>query len=91
MYWLTSVMNRLGDIINKWRHTLDLEPITARIGPVLVEHLKVPFTYNWSPAFGPKPVDWGKHIGMLTYSALSITLLTPYRCLRFLFPRPTDL
>lgn len=34
-------------------------------GPSLVEVLKVPFTYCWSPALIPKPQDWESHIGML--------------------------
>ncbi|KAF3047760.1 hypothetical protein E8E12_011621 [Didymella heteroderae] len=58
--WLT--WQGLGDIINSWRNTLDLEPIPATVGPVLVENLKVPFTYCWSPALVPKPPDWGEHI-----------------------------
>ncbi|KAJ4298054.1 hypothetical protein N0V90_005953 [Kalmusia sp. IMI 367209] len=58
--WLT--WQGLGDIINKWRQTLDLEPIPATVGPVLAELLKVPFTYCWSPALVPKPPDWGEHI-----------------------------
>ena len=57
-------VNRLGDIINSWRNTLDLEPIPATVGPVLVENLKIPFTYCWSPALVPKPLDWGEHIGL---------------------------
>ncbi|KAJ4361242.1 hypothetical protein N0V95_002060 [Ascochyta clinopodiicola] len=58
--WLT--WQGLGDIINNWRNTLDLEPIPATVGPVLVENLQVPFTYCWSPALVPKPPDWGEHI-----------------------------
>ena len=38
-------VNRLGDIINSWRNTLDLEPIPATVGPALMENLKVAFTY----------------------------------------------
>ncbi|KAJ7100284.1 sterol glucosyltransferase [Mycena belliarum] len=52
----------LGDIINKWRYTLDLEPVPLSEGPSLTETLKVPFTYCWSPALVPKPADWGPHI-----------------------------
>lgn len=32
-------------------------------GPLLTERLKVPYTYCWSPALVPKPVDWPSHIG----------------------------
>ncbi|KAF2008820.1 glycosyltransferase family 1 protein [Aaosphaeria arxii CBS 175.79] len=58
--WLT--WQGLGDIINTWRHELDLEPIPLTVGPVLLEQLKIPFTYCWSPALVPKPQDWGEHI-----------------------------
>jgi hypothetical protein len=66
---VNPAVNRLGDIINNWRNTLDLEPIPATVGPVLLENLKVPFTYCWSPALVPKPPDWGEHIGMWLHSA----------------------
>ncbi|KAH7134914.1 sterol glucosyltransferase [Dendryphion nanum] len=52
----------LGDIINKWRNTIDLEPIPTSVGPVLAEMLEIPFTYCWSPALVPKPDDWASHI-----------------------------
>ena len=52
----------LGDIINKFRRTLDLEPVPTTVGPVLSEVLKIPFTYCWSPALVPKPNDWPSHI-----------------------------
>ncbi|KAJ7489441.1 putative sterol glucosyltransferase [Mycena latifolia] len=52
----------LGDIINKWRGSIDLEPVPVSEGPSLAETLKVPFTYCWSPALVPKPTDWAPHI-----------------------------
>ncbi|KAJ7705318.1 hypothetical protein B0H17DRAFT_1037634 [Mycena rosella] len=52
----------LGDIINKWRDSIDLEPVPATEGPGLAETLKVPFTYCWSPTLVPKPADWAAHI-----------------------------
>ncbi|KAF7324784.1 Glycosyltransferase family 1 protein [Mycena kentingensis (nom. inval.)] len=52
----------LGDIINKFRHSIDLEPVPITEGPSLAETLRVPFTYCWSPALIPKPLDWGSHI-----------------------------
>jgi hypothetical protein len=54
---------RLGDIVNTWRHALDLEPIPFTEGPLLAETLQIPFTYCWSPALIPKPADWPAHIG----------------------------
>ncbi|KAK4118847.1 glycosyltransferase family 1 protein [Parathielavia appendiculata] len=58
--WLT--WQGLGDIINKWRETLDLQPVPFSEGPGLAETLQVPFTYCWSPALVPKPDDWPAHI-----------------------------
>jgi UDP:flavonoid glycosyltransferase YjiC (YdhE family) len=52
----------LGDVINKFRHSIDLEDVPTSVGPVLAEALKVPFTYCWSPALVPKPRDWPSHI-----------------------------
>ncbi|KAJ7363785.1 sterol glucosyltransferase [Mycena albidolilacea] len=52
----------VGDVINKWRHSLDLGPVPFTEGPALAETLKIPFTYCWSPALVPKPVDWPAHI-----------------------------
>lgn len=56
--------DRLGDIINAWRGTIDLEPIPFSEGPCLTETLGVPVTYCWSPALVPKPADWPENIGM---------------------------
>lgn len=56
--------DRLGDIINAWRNTIDLEPIPFSEGPCLTETLGVPVTYCWSPALVPKPADWPENIGM---------------------------
>lgn len=55
---------RLGDLINEWRYSIDLEPVAFSEGPRLAETLKIPFTYCWSPALVAKPIDWGSHIGM---------------------------
>jgi hypothetical protein len=53
----------LGDVINRWRKTLDLENVAMFDGPLLAERLRIPFTYCWSPALVAKPADWGAHIG----------------------------
>ncbi|PYH96612.1 sterol glucosyltransferase [Aspergillus ellipticus CBS 707.79] len=58
--WLT--WQGLGDVINRWRVSIDLAPVSATEGPLLAETLKVPFTYCWSPALVPKPQDWPAHI-----------------------------
>ena len=52
----------LGDIINTFRSSLDLEAVPNSVGPVLSESLKVPFTYCWSPALVPKRADWPSYI-----------------------------
>ncbi|KAE9377348.1 glycosyltransferase family 1 protein [Stipitochalara longipes BDJ] len=54
----------LGDVINKFRKTLDLEPVPAMEGPNLASSLKIPFTYCWSPSLVPKPTDWPPHIAL---------------------------
>ncbi|RAL01275.1 putative sterol glucosyltransferase [Aspergillus ibericus CBS 121593] len=58
--WLT--WQGLGDVINRWRASIDLEPVSATEGPMLAETLKVPFTYCWSPALVPRPQDWPTNI-----------------------------
>ncbi|KAK6227544.1 sterol glucosyltransferase [Colletotrichum tabaci] len=58
--WLT--WQGLGDVINDWRKTIDLEEVPFSEGPVLAESQKIPFTYCWSPALVPKPIDWPAYI-----------------------------
>ncbi|GFF81393.1 sterol 3-beta-glucosyltransferase UGT80B1 [Aspergillus lentulus] len=59
--WLT--WQGLGDVINEWRRKdLDLEDVATFEGPHLAEILKVPFTYCWSPALVPKPLDWPSYV-----------------------------
>lgn len=58
----------LGDVINDWRKTIDLEAVPITEGPNLAATLKIPFTYCWSPALIPKPADWASHIGMSSIS-----------------------
>ena len=65
---------RLGDIINKWRHRIDLEDVAMFDGPLLAETLKIPFTYCWSPALVPKPKDWGPHIGEIAFGVQELVL-----------------
>ncbi|RSM17141.1 hypothetical protein CDV31_004034 [Fusarium ambrosium] len=52
----------LGDVINQWRESIDLEHVAFSEGPCLIEKLKTPITYCWSPALVPKPADWGSNI-----------------------------
>lgn len=55
---------RLGDVINRFRSSIDLASVPATEGPCLAEALEIPFTYCWSPALVPRPRDWPSHIGM---------------------------
>ncbi|KAI1393363.1 UDP-glucose,sterol transferase [Hypoxylon trugodes] len=53
----------LGDLVNDWRdQTLSLEPIPTTEGCRLLETLKVPFSYCWSPGLIPRPSDWDSSI-----------------------------
>lgn len=63
LYILTS-NSSLGDVINEFRtKKLGLEPLNIRSGPGVVDRLKVPWTYCFSPEIVPKPEDWQNHIG----------------------------
>ena len=77
------ILYRLGDVINDWRKTIDLEAVPVTEGPNLAVTLKVPFTYCWSPALIPKPADWPSYIGrFLFFLLLNITLCADnIRCL----------
>ncbi|KAH6840590.1 hypothetical protein B0I37DRAFT_347054 [Chaetomium sp. MPI-CAGE-AT-0009] len=79
----------LGDIINKWRSTLDLENVAMFDGPLLAERLRIPFTYCWSPALVAKPADWGSHIDVCGFFFRSPPLYSPPEDLaRFLSAGP---
>ncbi|KAJ5826653.1 hypothetical protein N7447_003416 [Penicillium robsamsonii] len=74
--WMT--WQGLGDLINAWRKgSLNLDPIPATEGPNLLETLKVPFTYCWSPALVPKPSDWGSHIDVCGFFFREAVPYTP--------------
>ena len=66
--------DRLGDIINRWRKKLELDELQIIDGPTLMARLKVPFTYCWSPALVPKPIDWPNYIGKLSFPVSGIEL-----------------
>ncbi|KAE8153720.1 UDP-Glycosyltransferase/glycogen phosphorylase [Aspergillus avenaceus] len=55
----------LGDIINRFRvKCLALDPISTIWAPGMLQRLRIPHTYCWSPALIPKPTDWGAHIAI---------------------------
>ncbi|KAG9019159.1 hypothetical protein FRB90_005732 [Tulasnella sp. 427] len=58
----------IGDIINHFRtKTLGLDTLSIRSGPSLVDRLKVPWTYCFSPNLIPKPKDWMNHIDVVGF------------------------
>lgn len=74
-YTLVEMMTwqGLGDIINKFRkETLDLTPLTQAAATTVLQRLRIPYTYCWSPALIPKPKDWGKHISISGFYFLSL-------------------
>ncbi|PVH68558.1 glycosyltransferase family 1 protein [Cadophora sp. DSE1049] len=59
------VWQGLGDLINRFRtKCLGLDPVSLIWAPGMLQRLKVPHTYCWSPALIPKPKDWGPHINI---------------------------
>ncbi|KAE8137913.1 hypothetical protein BDV38DRAFT_270942 [Aspergillus pseudotamarii] len=73
--WMT--WQGLGDVINDWRETIDLERVPLTEGPSLVQTLKVPFTYCWSPALVPKPKDWPSYIDVCGFFFRELPIYTP--------------
>ncbi|CEF79773.1 unnamed protein product [Fusarium graminearum] len=73
--WMT--WQGLGDIINTWRQSLDLEDIPFSEGAGLLETLQIPFTYCWSPALVPKPLDWPDYIDVCGFFFRDIPQYTP--------------
>jgi len=63
----------LGDVINRFREkSLGLEPISLIWAPGMLQRLKIPHTYCWSPALIPKPKDWGQNISISGFFFLNL-------------------
>ncbi len=63
----------LGDVINRFRQkSLGLEPINLVWAPGMLQRLKIPHTYCWSPALIPKPKDWAQHISISGFYFLNL-------------------
>ncbi|KAG4441096.1 hypothetical protein IFR05_003450 [Cadophora sp. M221] len=61
----------LGDIINRFREKcLGLDPVSLIWAPGMLQRLKIPHTYCWSPALIAKPKDWGPHISISGFYVL---------------------
>ncbi|CRK44901.1 hypothetical protein BN1723_006357 [Verticillium longisporum] len=73
--WMT--WQGLGDVINAWRQTLDLEDVPFSEGAGLLETLQIPFTYCWSPALIPKPLDWPNYIDVCGFFFRDAPQYTP--------------
>ncbi|KAJ5620027.1 UDP-glucose-sterol transferase [Penicillium lagena] len=75
-YGIVEVMmwEGLGDLINGCRKKdLGLDPLDAIRAPSMIHHLRVPFTYLWSPSLLPKPHDWPGNIDLCGFQFLSAT------------------
>lgn len=63
----------LGDIINRFRiKCLGLDPLSTIWAPGMLQRLRIPHTYCWSPALIPKPKDWGSHISISGFYFLNL-------------------
>jgi UDP:flavonoid glycosyltransferase YjiC (YdhE family) len=63
----------IGDIINRFRaKCLGLDPVSLIWAPGMLQRLKIPHTYCWSPALIPKPKDWGSHISISGFFFLNL-------------------
>nr|XP_036577596.1 glucosyl glucuronosyl [Colletotrichum truncatum]KAF6784630.1 glucosyl glucuronosyl [Colletotrichum truncatum] len=63
----------LGDIINRFRKKcLGLDPVSLIWAPGMLQRLKIPHTYCWSPALIPKPKDWGPHVSISGFYFLNL-------------------
>ncbi|KIR31610.1 UDP-glucose,sterol transferase [Cryptococcus deuterogattii MMRL2647] len=58
-----QVWHSLGRAINEFRAaSLGLPVLSEMNGPGVLDRLKIPFTYCWSPSVLKKPEDWRDHI-----------------------------
>lgn len=63
----------LGDIINRFRQrSLGLDEISLVWAPGMLQRLRIPHTYCWSPALIPKPKDWGPSISISGFYFLDL-------------------
>ncbi|RVX70517.1 hypothetical protein B0A52_05168 [Exophiala mesophila] len=69
--------NGTSDIVQRWRTSIDLEPLPAFEAPFLLDTQKIPHTYCWSPALVPKPKDWGPHIDVCGFLFRQVDEYTP--------------
>lgn len=64
----------LGDVVNRFRQkVLGIDAVSTMWAPTIIQRLKIPHTYCWSPALIPKPQDWGEHIDVSGFYFLSLS------------------
>jgi hypothetical protein len=67
----TITWQGLGDLINNFReNTLGLNAMNSAWAPNVLQRLKIPFTYCFSPSLIPKPLDWKSHISVTGFNFL---------------------
>lgn len=74
-YGLAEMMTwqGLGGVINEFRTSkLGLSALNVRSGPGLVDRLKIPWTYCFSPLLVPRPIDWQNHIDVVGFYFLNL-------------------
>jgi UDP:flavonoid glycosyltransferase YjiC (YdhE family) len=81
-YQAFDQLTSMGLNVNQWRtDTLNLPPLRGGDrGAHVLNDLRVPFSYLWSPALSPKPPDWGDHvdvIGALVHDTTSASEYEP--------------
>lgn len=53
----------LSTVINDFRTSiLRLPVLSSRVASSVLDNLRIPWTYCWSPDLLPKPKDWKSHI-----------------------------
>lgn len=58
-------------MINSFRNSsLGLKPLSLRSGPLILERLRIPTSFCWSPTLIPKPQDWADHIDVTGFTFL---------------------
>ncbi|KAK6433847.1 hypothetical protein LTR95_009970 [Oleoguttula sp. CCFEE 5521] len=79
-YAMIEVMSwqGVGVVINRFRaKCLGLDPVSVTWAPGMLQRLKIPHTYFWSPALVPKPKDWASHISVPGFAFLATPAYEP--------------
>ena len=60
---MNRIWEGLGDTINTFRtDILRIDSLPDAVAPYVIDRLKIPWTFCWSPELLPKPKDWKRHI-----------------------------